>query len=228
MDRFNTIFSKVFTSSKKATLYCQTLARLCGFSVRIRTSKTTTIYMVCSREGLPEANRDGSKRRSRNSERCNCDWRIVLFRRDRDNWEFRAGKSAEHNHPIYSSEDLLEAEEKTEPNQVSEPVSTCHSNSNSSCGSHSPGPSSPLPSLRSLELPAPGSRVLPSNSSLSCTGDSSTLNSGNSESISSGSSHSTQPTLDDFPPLTRALPKIMKVEHIPFAPSRSNISFLLN
>ncbi|KAI0218408.1 hypothetical protein L0F63_005789, partial [Massospora cicadina] len=112
MDRFNTIFNKVFGSSKKAIIYCQNLARLCGFGVRIRTSKTTTIYIVCSREGLPEPNRELSKKRSRNSERCNCEWRIILYRRDHERWEFRSGKMMKHNHIVISSEAYLDAEDK--------------------------------------------------------------------------------------------------------------------
>ncbi|KAJ9077929.1 hypothetical protein DSO57_1011889 [Entomophthora muscae] len=139
MDRFNGIFSKVFMSSKKAILYCQNLARLCGFSVRIRTSKTTTIYIVCSREGLPEPNRDQSKKRGRNSERCNCDWRIVLCRRAPDQWEFRRGKTMEHNHVVFSSEAFLDADISPMPQP------TIQQTSSQQC--------SPLPSLRSLDLP---------------------------------------------------------------------------
>ncbi|KAJ9077933.1 hypothetical protein DSO57_1011893 [Entomophthora muscae] len=104
MERFNQIFNKVFVSSKKAILYCQNLAHLCGFSVRIRTSKSTTIYIVCSREGRPELNRETSRKRSRCSERCNCDWRIVLFCRTPTRWEFRSGKRMEHNHNTVSPE----------------------------------------------------------------------------------------------------------------------------
>ncbi|KAJ9087795.1 hypothetical protein DSO57_1029495 [Entomophthora muscae] len=138
MDRFNSIFTKTFASSKKAIAYCQNLARLCGFSVRIRTSKTTTIYIVCSREGLPEPNRE-MKKRTRNSERCSCDWRIVLFRRSFDQWEFRNGKTMEHNHVILSSEAFLDAEDKLPVHQHMSPPSH--------------GSSSPLPSFRSLDLP---------------------------------------------------------------------------
>ncbi|KAJ9087798.1 hypothetical protein DSO57_1029498 [Entomophthora muscae] len=139
MDRFNQIFNKVFVSSKKAILYCQSLARLCGFSVRVRTSKTTTIYIVCSREGLPELSRELNRKRGRNSERCNCDWRIVLYRRSSDQWEFRSGKIGEHNHPIFSSEAYLDADLKPAQSFSLPSIKSV----------------SPLPSLRSLDLPLP-------------------------------------------------------------------------
>ncbi|KAJ9077942.1 hypothetical protein DSO57_1011902 [Entomophthora muscae] len=178
MDRFNGIFNKVFSSSKKAIVYCQNLARLCGFSVRIRTSKTTTIYIVCSREGLPETNRELAKKRSRNSERCNCEWRIVLYRRSCDQWEFRNGKTMEHNHVIYSSEAYLEAEEKLPARRSISPMHLAPYQS-----------SSPLPSLRSLDLPTP------------CMSEHSTPK--------SDTPPETFNNLTHLPPLTKALAKIM-------------------
>ncbi|KAJ9077934.1 hypothetical protein DSO57_1011894 [Entomophthora muscae] len=137
MDRFNSIFTKTFATSKKAIAYCQNFARLCGFSVRIRTSKTSTIYIVCSREGFLEPNPD-MKKRTRNSERCSCDWRIVLNRHSFDEWRFRSGKAMEHNHTILSSEAFLDAENKLPAEQHMSHLS-----------------SSPLPSFQSLDLPLP-------------------------------------------------------------------------
>ncbi|KAJ9084551.1 hypothetical protein DSO57_1023329 [Entomophthora muscae] len=150
MDRFNSILNKTFGSSQKAIAYCQDLARLCGFSVRIRTSKTTTIYIVCSREGLPEPNHQKTKKRSRNSERCSCNWRIVLYRRNPTQWEFRSGKSMEHNHIIYSSEAFLEAQNKMP--SIASLLEMPHQSS------------SPLPSIYSLDLPLPDQSELSSPS----------------------------------------------------------------
>ncbi|KAJ9077938.1 hypothetical protein DSO57_1011898 [Entomophthora muscae] len=179
MDRFNSIFAKTFLSSKKAIAYCQNLARLCGFSVRIRTSKTTTIYIVCSREGLPEPNQELPKKRSRNSERCSCDWRIVLFRRNFEQWEFRSGKTMEHNHIIYSSEAFLDAEISV-PHQQPAPTSCLVSH----------GSESHLPSIRSLDLPTPRKQGIPSPSSGTSPPD---------------GAHS----YNHLPPLTSCLPIIM-------------------
>lgn len=202
MDRFNTIFTKVFPTSKKAIVYCQNLARLCGFSVRIRTSKTTTIYIVCSREGLPEQARDLNKKRSRNSDRCNCDWRIVLYKRSQDQWEYRSGKTMEHNHIIYSSEDYLEAEDK--------PIVNTHQDSPCQMSSPTQNASSPLPSIRSLDLPYPVS-----NGTISPDSDSSIP------------SWNHKPDLMTLPPLTKALAKIM----CPLPQkqnSSTSLSYLLN
>lgn len=111
MDRFNVIFSKSFLSSQDAVDYCQHLSHACGFSVRIRTSKSNTIYIVCSREGRPELKSELSKKRNRISERCNCKWKVVLYHNPHikgdAKWEFRSGKTMEHNHSVFDDDDLF-------------------------------------------------------------------------------------------------------------------------
>ncbi|KAI9295614.1 hypothetical protein K502DRAFT_364815 [Neoconidiobolus thromboides FSU 785] len=106
MYRFNNILNKKFATSQEAIEYCQYLAHACGFSVRIRTSKATTIYIVCSREGKPDMKADFGKKRNRNSDRCNCQWRIVLYYNEdlprNMRWEFREGKSMVHNHSVFN------------------------------------------------------------------------------------------------------------------------------
>jgi len=223
MDRFNVIFSKVFPCPKKAIAYCQNLSRLCGFSVRIRTSKTTSIYIVCSREGLNDPIREQFKKRSRNSGRCNCDWKIVLFKHSQNHWEFRSGKSTEHNHVIYSSEDVFGVEDKS--NLIKE-VSQAPVSSNASSS-----PPSPLPPLKSLNLPLKPYHTtsLPKG----FDGLIYTVVSGpEARSCDSNNNYAEKP-IDHLPPLTRALSKIMDpyvLSRVPEGKSRliTSISFLLN
>ncbi|KAK9761029.1 hypothetical protein K7432_014392 [Basidiobolus ranarum] len=89
-----------FISPKEGFDYCQQLARSCGFGIRRRTSKDSTIYIVCSKEGKSEYKGTTFRVRNRVSERCNCDWRVVLFLSKRKLWEFKAGKCMVHNHPL--------------------------------------------------------------------------------------------------------------------------------
>ncbi|ORX98847.1 hypothetical protein K493DRAFT_299707 [Basidiobolus meristosporus CBS 931.73] len=95
---FREIFAMQFDAAQEAFEWCQQLAKRCGFGVRRRTSKSSTIYIVCSREGHPESKKNAIRKRNRTSERCNCDWRVVLYLTDKNLWEFRAGKCMTHNH----------------------------------------------------------------------------------------------------------------------------------
>ncbi|ORY07224.1 hypothetical protein K493DRAFT_295616 [Basidiobolus meristosporus CBS 931.73] len=95
---FREIFAMQFSTAQEAFEWCQQLAKKCGFGVRRRTSKSSTIYIVCSREGRPESKKNTVRKRNRTSERCNCDWRVVLYLTDKKLWEFRAGKCMIHNH----------------------------------------------------------------------------------------------------------------------------------
>ncbi|KAK9766607.1 hypothetical protein K7432_004206 [Basidiobolus ranarum] len=97
---FREIFAMQFSTAQEAFEWCQQLAKKCGFGVRRRTSKSSTIYIVCSREGRPESKKNAVRKRNRTSERCNCDWRVVLYLTDKKLWEFRAGKCMAHNHGL--------------------------------------------------------------------------------------------------------------------------------
>ncbi|ORX88496.1 hypothetical protein K493DRAFT_359480 [Basidiobolus meristosporus CBS 931.73] len=111
---FNSIFSMQFISPKEAFDYCQQLARGCGFGIRRRTSKDSTIYIVCSKEGKSEYKGTTFRVRNRVSERCNCDWRVVLFLSKRKLWEFKAGKCMTHNHPLAIHPDYAKKRMKLE------------------------------------------------------------------------------------------------------------------
>ncbi|KAK9712418.1 hypothetical protein K7432_007173 [Basidiobolus ranarum] len=111
---FDNIFNTQFLSPKEAFDYCQQLARSCGFGIRRRTSKDSTIYIVCSREGRSEYKGTTFRVRNRVSERCNCDWRVVLFLSKRKLWEFKAGKCMNHNHPLAQHEDYPKKRPKLE------------------------------------------------------------------------------------------------------------------
>ncbi|KAI0243760.1 hypothetical protein L0F63_000748, partial [Massospora cicadina] len=106
MDRFNLLFTKSFVTSQEAFEYCKHLAHVCGFTVRIRTSKPKTIYVVCSREGRPELRARPTNARIRTSERCCCKWKVVLYQFNKG-WEFRHGKAMVHNHPTFYDKDMF-------------------------------------------------------------------------------------------------------------------------
>lgn len=101
---FGSLFQRRFATSQEAVETCQRFANHEGFSVRIRTSKANTVYIVCSKEGKPEHKLSLPKKRNRNSERCHCSWRIVLTYNasiaSPHKWEFRPGKSMAHNHSM--------------------------------------------------------------------------------------------------------------------------------
>ncbi|ORX90349.1 hypothetical protein K493DRAFT_380858 [Basidiobolus meristosporus CBS 931.73] len=79
---FREIFAMQFNTAQQAFEWCQQLAKKCGFGVRRRTSKSSTIYIVCSREGRPESKKNA----------------VLLYLTDKRLWEFRAGKCMVHNH----------------------------------------------------------------------------------------------------------------------------------
>ncbi|KAJ9074448.1 hypothetical protein DSO57_1006409 [Entomophthora muscae] len=101
---FNSLYKIRFATTVEAVDACQRCAHGEGFSVRIRTSKASTVYIVCSKEGKPEHKAIEPKKRNRSSERCHCGWRIVLSYNPSaptpQKWEFRQGKTMTHNHPL--------------------------------------------------------------------------------------------------------------------------------
>lgn len=85
--------------------------------------KTKNIYVYCSREGLPDSHRNPkvNPQRNRQSQRCECRWRIVLFENLKLTWEFRKSQNADafiHNHPLLRPDEI----KKEWPREVSEKI----------------------------------------------------------------------------------------------------------
>lgn len=81
------------------------------------------IYVYCSREGVPDSQRNPkpSPQRKRPSKRCDCRWRIVLFENDQERWEFRKSvnaASSEHNHEMMHPDDMV----KSWPKEVTDMI----------------------------------------------------------------------------------------------------------
>jgi hypothetical protein len=81
------------------------------------------IYVYCSREGLPDSHRNPkvNPQRNRQSQRCECRWRIVLFENLKLTWEFRKSQNADafiHNHPLLRPDEI----KKEWPREVSEKI----------------------------------------------------------------------------------------------------------
>ncbi|KAI9295613.1 hypothetical protein K502DRAFT_364814 [Neoconidiobolus thromboides FSU 785] len=225
MINFYPIFSKSFSTSEDAILFCQNLAKSCGFSIRIRTSKLAAIYIVCSKEGIPDSKKDNFlKKRNRNSDRCKCNWKIVLFRNKSGQWEFRGGKNMFHNHPLFN-----EFQSTEEESSQRKPYSSPYSESARSCHKMKKNQIT-LPSLNSLDLPT--LVKIPSHSS-QISDASSSIYSRSEYSSESPSSQNNERSLnirrlDNLPPLTNALPKIFNLTS-PSPSSRvHNIHFITN
>lgn len=70
--------------------------------------------MYCSREGLPDSQRNPkpSPQRKRPSKRCDCRWRVVLSENEEEKWEFRKSmnpNASEHNHEMMLPEEMVKA-----------------------------------------------------------------------------------------------------------------------
>ncbi|ORX52333.1 hypothetical protein DM01DRAFT_1336703 [Hesseltinella vesiculosa] len=94
---------------------CRALCAEYGFTVKQEASTHRNIYVYCSREGLPDSVRNPKqvRQRKRDSKRCDCRWRVVLFERG-GQWEFRKSlnpEAANHNHPLMRPDEI----EKTWP-----------------------------------------------------------------------------------------------------------------
>ncbi|CAG8680514.1 5808_t:CDS:2, partial [Dentiscutata erythropus] len=107
MDNFYAQLTPVkFPSAKEAASFCRQLAREYGFTVKQETSSNKV-------EGISESVKIGREtKRKRASLRCDCKWRVVLFRNDQGNhWEFRKSvnpQHSEHNHDLIPPEHIPE------------------------------------------------------------------------------------------------------------------------
>lgn len=77
--------------------------------------------MYCSREGLPDSQRNPkpSPQRKRPSKRCDCRWRVVLSENEHEQWVFRKSMNptaSEHNHEMMSPDEMVRAW----PNEVND------------------------------------------------------------------------------------------------------------
>ncbi|KAG2177670.1 hypothetical protein INT44_008184 [Umbelopsis vinacea] len=124
MDSFYTRLLKLsFPDSISAIEYCRELSSQYGFTVKQEASSNRNIYVYCSREGVPDSQRNPkpSPQRKRPSKRCDCRWRIVLFENDQERWEFRKSvnaASSEHNHEMMHPDDMV----KSWPKEVTDMI----------------------------------------------------------------------------------------------------------
>ncbi|CAM0139921.1 unnamed protein product [Umbelopsis sp. WA50703] len=124
MDSFYTRLLKLsFPDSITAIEYCRELSSQYGFTVKQEASSNRNIYVYCSREGVPDSQRNPkpSPQRKRPSKRCDCRWRIVLFENDQERWEFRKSvnaASSEHNHEMMHPDDMV----KSWPKEVTDMI----------------------------------------------------------------------------------------------------------
>lgn len=72
---------------------------------------------------MPDSHRNPkvNPQRNRQSQRCECRWRIVLFENNEETWEFRKSQNADafiHNHPLLKPDEI----KKEWPREVSEKI----------------------------------------------------------------------------------------------------------
>ena len=72
---------------------------------------------------MPDSHRNPkvNPQRNRQSQRCECRWRIVLFENNQETWEFRKSQNADafiHNHPLLKPDEI----KKEWPREVSEKI----------------------------------------------------------------------------------------------------------
>ncbi|KAI8349678.1 hypothetical protein BD560DRAFT_410146 [Blakeslea trispora] len=120
---YATLLSKTFKSNTEAIVFCRDLCSNHGFTVKQEQSTHKNIYVYCSREGLPDSHRNPkvNPQRNRQSQRCECRWRIVLFENSKETWEFRKSQNSDayiHNHPLLKPEEI----KKEWPREVSEKI----------------------------------------------------------------------------------------------------------
>ncbi|CAG8474686.1 12340_t:CDS:2 [Acaulospora morrowiae] len=113
MDNFYAqLTSLKFPSAKEAASFCRQLAREFGFTIKQETSSNKNVYVYCSREGISESVKVGREaKRKRISLRCDCKWRVVLYKNEQegDQWVFRKSvnpQHSEHNHDLIPPEHL--------------------------------------------------------------------------------------------------------------------------
>ncbi|KAI9486458.1 MAG: hypothetical protein EXX96DRAFT_614287 [Benjaminiella poitrasii] len=120
---YETLLSKRFKTHQEAIVFCRDLCSNYGFTVKQEQSTHKSIYIYCSREGLPDSYRNPkvNPQRNRQSQRCECRWRIVLFENSEEVWEFRKSQNADafiHNHPLLKPDEI----KKEWPREVSEKI----------------------------------------------------------------------------------------------------------
>ncbi|KAI8342484.1 hypothetical protein BC941DRAFT_466154 [Chlamydoabsidia padenii] len=107
---YTKLLSLKFTDSATAIKQCRALCAQYGFTVKQEASTHRNIYVYCSREGLPDSQRNpkSNPQRKRPSKRCDCRWRVVLYERE-GVWEFRKSlnpEAANHNHDLMRPEEI--------------------------------------------------------------------------------------------------------------------------
>ncbi|ORZ09946.1 hypothetical protein BCR42DRAFT_494871 [Absidia repens] len=103
-----------FHDTVSAIEHCRNVCGDFGFTVKQEASANRNIYVYCSREGLPDSQRNPkpTPQRKRPSKRCDCRWRIVLSENDQGLWEFRKSmnpNASEHNHAMMDPNDMVKA-----------------------------------------------------------------------------------------------------------------------
>ncbi|KAI8641875.1 hypothetical protein BD408DRAFT_483184 [Parasitella parasitica] len=111
---YERLLKKPFGDSVSAIEYCRSVCAEFGFTVKQEASANRNIYVYCSREGLPDSQRNPkpSPQRKRPSKRCDCRWRVVLSENEHEEWEFRKSmnpNASEHNHEMMSPEEMVKA-----------------------------------------------------------------------------------------------------------------------
>ncbi|KAI9312336.1 hypothetical protein BX666DRAFT_1880970 [Dichotomocladium elegans] len=111
---FERLLKRTFPDSVSAIEHCRNLCAEFGFTVKQEASANRNIYVYCSREGLPDSQRNPkpSPQRKRPSKRCDCRWRVVLSENEHDQWEFRKSmnpNASEHNHEMMSPDEMVKA-----------------------------------------------------------------------------------------------------------------------
>ncbi|CDH54315.1 hypothetical protein RO3G_03251 [Lichtheimia corymbifera JMRC:FSU:9682] len=111
---FERLLKRTFPDSKTAIEHCRKLCAEFGFTVKQEASANRNIYVYCSREGLPDSQRNPkpSPQRKRPSKRCDCRWRVVLSENEHEQWEFRKSMNptaSEHNHEMMSPDEMVKA-----------------------------------------------------------------------------------------------------------------------
>ncbi|KAI8368927.1 hypothetical protein BD560DRAFT_454677 [Blakeslea trispora] len=111
---YERLLKKPFPDSVTAIEYCRSVCAEFGFTVKQEASANRNIYVYCSREGLPDSQRNPkpSPQRKRPSKRCDCRWRVVLSENEQEQWEFRKSmnpNASEHNHEMMSPDEMVKA-----------------------------------------------------------------------------------------------------------------------
>ncbi|KAI9480970.1 MAG: hypothetical protein EXX96DRAFT_594994 [Benjaminiella poitrasii] len=108
---FERLINRQFSDSISAIAYCRELCAEFGFTVKQEASANRNIYVYCSREGLPDSQRNPkpAPQRKRPSKRCDCRWRVVLSENEQSAWVFRRSmnpNASEHNHEMMSPDEM--------------------------------------------------------------------------------------------------------------------------